>query len=123
MADEIKKTINVVVTKNKFSDRFTASLIKTNMAGSGGGNPGIVTVGSTAEEAIAFGDVTPGLIVMHNLSTANYVTFGPESGGSMVTFGHLRPSDVALFELASGVTLRAQADTADVSVLIKGYST
>ncbi len=87
----------------------------------GGGNPGYVNVG-TSEEDIAFGDVTPRVVIIENLDATNFVEFGPKSGGAMIAFGRIEPGSFAKFSLKSGVTLRMKADTAAVNVRIRGYN-
>lgn len=87
----------------------------------GGGNPGFVAIG-TSEEDIAFGDVTPRVVVIENLDATNFVEFGPKSGGSMIVFGRIEPGSFAKFSLKSGVTLRMKADTAAVNCRIRGYN-
>ena len=87
----------------------------------GGGNPGYVAIG-TREEDIAFGDVTPRVVIIENLDATNFVEYGPNSGGSMIAFGRIEPGSFAKFSLKSGVTLRMKADTAAVNVRIRGYN-
>jgi hypothetical protein len=87
----------------------------------GGGNPGYVNVG-TSEEDIAFGDVTPKVIIMENMDAANNVEWGPKSGGSMVPLGEIAPGSYAKFSLKSGVVLRMKAVGSAVNVRIRGYN-
>lgn len=123
MANEIRTNLTVSVSNGSFKDNFQPGTIQMNQSTAAGGNPGTVNIG-TSEEDVAFGDVTPGLIVMQNLDSTNFVKFGPKNGSNaMQLMGKISPGKIAYFELGSGVTLRMQADTAACNVLIKGYST
>lgn len=71
----------------------------------------VVSVG-TSEEDLSFGDlVTPGLVMLRNLDAANFVTYGPKSGGSMVAFGKIKAGETAIVRLSGSVTWRWVADT------------
>lgn len=121
MANEIRITESVQVINGSFRDSFSPGTIQVTQAASGGGNPGTVSIG-TSEEDVAFGDVTPSLLIMQNLDTTNFVKYGPKSAGAMVEFGRLAAGKTARLFLAPGVTLRMIADTAACKVLIKGYN-
>lgn len=77
----------------------------------------IISVGSGAEEDFSIGDIsTLGYAFFHNLDTANYVTFGPKSGGVMVPMVRLEAGDYCFMRLEPGITLRGQANTAAVKL-------
>jgi hypothetical protein len=121
MANEIRVTESITIVKGKFRDSIAPGTIMQDQASAGGGNPGLVTIG-TAEEDIAFGsDVAPGFLWMHNIDDTNFIKYGPKSAGAMVEFGRLLPGKTARVYLAPGVTLRVIADTAACDVIIKGY--
>lgn len=81
----------------------------------------VVTV-STSEEDLSLGDIaTNGYIYLKNLDSSNYVTYGPKSAGAMIPFGRLSAGKTTLLRLDAGVTLRWQANTAAVKVLVKAY--
>lgn len=77
-------------------------------------------IGFAAEEVIAVGsDIsTLGICTLKNLDSANYVDWGPESGGSMVVAGTLKAGEEFTFRLKPGVTYRAQANTAAVTLSV-----
>lgn len=86
-----------------------------------------VTVGFAAEEDIALPTdiTTPGWCMLRNRDAANFVTWGPKSGGVMVPIGRLEAADLgagdfAIFRFSptGPPTLRMQADTANVEVQI-----
>lgn len=83
----------------------------------------VLTIGQAAEEDLSFGDVaTLGRAVFQNLDDTNYVTVGPKSGGVMVPFMRLNPDgEPNSMRLEPGITVRAQADTADCDVLVIVY--
>ena len=122
MADEIKvtETIRVTKTSTNYKDSIAPGQISFDMAGNGGGNPGVVNIG-TSEENVSFGDLTPNMVWMQNLDPTNYVQWGMSDAGTMKAVGRLNPGETARFVLDSGVTLRMKAHTAACDVLIKGY--
>ena len=80
------------------------------------------TIGTTAED-VAFGDVTPGLVILTNLDDTNFVSFGMSDAGTIKKLGRLYPATEwpAMFFLEPGQTLRMQADTAPCQVDIVAY--
>ena len=67
------------------------------------------------------GDVsTLGWLVLQNLDTTNYVTYGPDSTG-MVDFGRIEAGEIAVLRLEPGITIKAQANTAAVDLLVKVF--
>ena len=78
---------------------------------------GVQSIGTTAE-ALDVGDVSSnGRLFLRNLDATNYVTFGPDDGGTMKTLGRLKAGgDIAEFRLNSGVTIKLQANTAACNV-------
>lgn len=119
MANEIAVNVSVTVEKNNFKLNFTPGRIQLDMAGTGGGNPGIIAL-STSEEDIAFGDVAPGYVIIRNLDASINVSYGPKSGGSMVLLGTITPGEVHLFQLGAAVTLRMVAASGTPKVQIIG---
>lgn len=85
----------------------------------------VIAIGTSEEDITLPADITtPGWCFMRNKDAANYVTWGPKSGGSMVALGRLEADDVgsgdfALFRLdPTPPTLRMIANTASVDVEI-----
>jgi hypothetical protein len=85
-----------------------------------GGTPGGIIIG-TSEEDIVFADMVPGVVAIQNHDLNNYVRFGPNSGGNMVPLIRIPPGKTVRLYLDEAVTLRAVANSAPVSVTIKGY--
>lgn len=75
---------------------------------------------TTTEAALSFPTITTkGYLWLKNLDATNFVTWGPESGGAMVPMGKLSAGETAgPFEVASGVTIRMDADTATCKVRV-----
>ena len=124
MAGLITAQLTFEVTNGNFNDAYKAPAsnpIALTQTTEGGGNPGFVTIG-TSEEDIAFGDVTPRVVIIENLDATNYVQYGPKSGGAMIVDKRISPGSFAFFELDSGVTLRMKANTAPVNCRIRGYN-
>ena len=68
------------------------------------------------------GITTPGLVMLYNLDSTNYVEWGPTSGGAIVKVGKLTPQGApAVFNAFGSVTLRTQANTASCNVLVVVY--
>lgn len=120
-------TGTVAFSANEITTRITRTVTKGDLRGSvekqkvitmSGSviESGVQAVGTTAE-ALDTGDVgTLGRLFLLNLDTTNYVTFGPDSGGSMVGAIKLMPGEPNEFRLVPGVTYKLQADTAACNV-------
>ena len=124
MADEIKLNINLTVTNGQFKQQFQPGQLSLPQATQGYDGP-VVTVNTSAEETITFGNLTtPSLVVIQSLeatTTGNFVTYGPDSTG-MVALSRLSPKDIHIIRLTStGPTLKAQADTAAVNVRFQAF--
>lgn len=104
----------------QFSVSFTGSI--------GNGNPGLVDVG-TVEESVAFGDVTPGMVILYNTDDTNSVYYGMVitggTGGDEADLGlELKPQGIPhIIWLRSGYTLRMQASGSSCKVLVAGFTT
>jgi hypothetical protein len=120
MANEITVTQQIQVTNDNFVfPKLGQTATRITQNAQGGGGPGYVIIGFAAEEDIAIPDVTTlGWCWMKNLSDENYVDYGPKSAGAMVPFGRLKPGEIALLRLVPGITIRAQANTANVKTQI-----
>jgi hypothetical protein len=76
----------------------------------------------TSEEVVDFGDITTnGYAFIRNLDPANYVVYGPESGGAMVVFGKLKAGEFALLRISPTIVMRAKADTAACLLDVRIY--
>jgi len=123
MAEEIKIRSGIEVTKDsfKFADPNRPTLT-FDMDGDGGGNPGVIDVGTSEEDVDLSEFATLGWVWMRNLDDTNYVTWGPKSGASMVALGRLEPGEPAgPFRLEPGITLRMVADTAACKVQVNAF--
>jgi len=117
MADEIKLSVQLSLTKGSLKDNFNPGQISLDQTNQGLLST-VVSVG-TSEEDLSVGDIsTLGILVLQNLGT-NFVEYGPKSGGSMVAYGKIEPGEVAVLRLKPGITHRWVADTAAVKVLVK----
>lgn len=121
MANELQLTLGVTFANAALKDNVASSTLNVTQTTLGFHAP-VVSVGSGAEEDLSVGDIgTLGWIYLKNLDTANYVQWGPKSGGSMVAVGRLKFGEFAIFRLEPGITLRWIANTAAVKVLVKLY--
>ena len=116
MANELSVTIQSNVAKGNWKESFAPGnkRIDVDVFGS---QAGTVTVGNAAEEDMPIGDVsTVGWLFLENIDDTNFVTYGPNVGGLMQDFGRLEAGEAVAFRLEPGITLRWQANTADVQV-------
>jgi hypothetical protein len=115
MANEITIALNVQVLNGYMRSTFQPGQIQAEQ--SAVGRAGHAQSIGTSAEVVDLGDISAnGLLILRNLDTTNYITYGPQeagSGGDMVTFGKIKPGGVALTWLAPTVVLMAQADTAE----------
>lgn len=121
MTGTVIMSLNCSVENDAFRDDPNITPISFDQTLVGGGNPGMVDIG-TSEEDISFGDITPGFVIIQNMDATNYVQIGPKSGGAMIAYQKIRPGRFALIELDAGVTMRAKANTATVRLRIRGYA-
>ena len=61
---------------------------------------------------------TPGVCVLHNLDTTNYVEYGMSDSGTIKKLAKLSPGDVHMIRIAASTTLRMQANTAACKVRV-----
>lgn len=106
----ITTEVNIHVKNGNFELEKKSGRIQIDQAGTGGGTPGAVLIGSASEETIAFGDVSPGYVWMRNLDGTNFVSWGFTTGE---LHGKLSPGASIMLELKSTASLIMQADTAD----------
>lgn len=115
MANEITLNLVAKVVNGNLSRTFAPGSISVDQTTAVAHHP-VIAVG-TSEEVISFGDITTlGYVAFRNLSSSNFVTIGPESGGAMVGFMRLEAGEVGVLRLEPGITVRAQADTATVNL-------
>lgn len=116
MANEIQIQQRLTVRKGNFNRMWDPPAVTVDQSGQGGFSA-VLNIG-TSEEVITFTDVgTYGILTLRNLDDTNYVTYGPESGGSMVPIGRLNPGgEPQMLRLEPGITLRMQANTAACDV-------
>jgi hypothetical protein len=80
----------------------------------------------TSAESMPTGDVSNyRWLHLKNLDSTNYVTIGPDSGGSQIDMLKLLPGDVAVLPIKPGITIKGTANTAacKVSVLLTDSTT
>jgi hypothetical protein len=125
MSNEITVTFSFAVSKGSFKYNYNPGAIQADLTGDGGGNPGLVTIG-TSEEIIDFGDVSPGIILMRNLDPTNYVRYAIYSTSDPTTTmrGKLKPGGIVHvigLDASGSEELRMLADTAACKVEIRGF--
>lgn len=122
MANEFTYTVGLQLINGNLRAQFP-QLSRQATQTTAGMSDQVLAIG-TSEENASFTDVTtPGLTVLHNLDTTNYVEYGQSDGGTMKKVGKLNAGDVHLLRLASGITLRLQANTASCKVRIMTFET
>jgi hypothetical protein len=126
MANEVKATLTVNVTKGKFKDPFQPGAVGIDMGSTLMHRP-IVVVNTSAYEAVPVGDVTtPRLMYGRSLagSTSNYVGIGMSTSAastSVTEFGKIGAGWPFFFGLASGVStqLKWKANGAACNIDLK----
>jgi len=114
MANEIVLQFGAQVVNGFFRHVFQPGQLQVDQAAIGRAGHA-QEIGFAADEVIDFGDIsTNGYLILRNLDEDNYVTWGPEDTGAMVTAGKLKPGEIAVLRVAPTVVMRAQADTAAV---------
>ncbi len=98
-------TLNLSTPANSLT--FSPSTVK--------GSYFTVAVG-TSEESISFGDITPGVIMLQNLDTTNYVEYTTVSGDYDLRLS--ANGGKALIEFSSSQTLYMKANSAECNVLV-----
>ena len=118
MADEISVNLTIRINNAPFDQTYQFNETFDQSA-VGGGNPGKVTIG-TSEEDIALGDITTqSLYIIKNLDTTNYVQVGVSATTpTMAVKDRLGAGKFGFGWLDPGATLRAQANTADVDIML-----
>lgn len=115
MANEIELTIGLKVENGNFSFNKAAAVYLIDQSAVGGGNPGVVDIGTT-EETVSFGDIaSKGVLLLHNLDSTNYVEYGTVTSG---TGQKIKPGEVHFTRLKPAETLYMKADTAECRVLV-----
>jgi len=116
MADELTVNISAQLLNGNLDRAFTKTGLQFTQDAQGA-NGVVVSIGSGAEEDIVHAEIgTLGWCFLFNLDDTNFVTYGPNSAGSMVPFGRIEAGEPAAFRLEPGITIRAQADTAAVEL-------
>lgn len=116
MSNEIRISINASCTNGNYSDQVIKS-IQVNQATANGTRPSFVC--TTSDTALSFPSIgTYGLALFYNQDATNYVDIGPDVSGAIAPFIRLMPGEVADLRLKPGITVRAQAHTASVDLMV-----
>lgn len=122
MADNINFQLVFQADRGEDNDEFVLNETFEQLAdGSDGGNP---LIGSSEEDLTITDVTTPGILILRNLDSTNYIEFGPKDGGVMKLMGRLDPLGMpAVIPLGDSVTIRlksvAAVGTASVSCRLK----
>ena len=121
MTAEINVNFSMQVLNGLFRDEINPIISPVDQAAIGKWG-GIQIVGFAAEEDLAVTDIaTLGWCFLQNLDAANFIKYGPKSGGVMIPFGRLKPGEFCWVRLEPGITIRCIADTAVVKLDIRLY--
>lgn len=114
MANEITFTANVAVNNSGFKTNFAESTQYNQTAIGAASGIHIVT---TSEGDLSAGDITTnGLLILKNIDSTNFITYGPKVTGSMQLMGKLKAGETAILRVAPTVVVRMIADTASCKV-------
>lgn len=124
MSNEIRLNFSLDVDNGNLKLRFSESLL-IDQTTARGGLPGFLMVG-TSYEVISTADlVSPGLLLMKNLDTSNFVSWGvigeAAGGGTITQFfpvGKLKPGEGYPWRLHPSCNLYMKADNAACPVFL-----
>ena len=121
MADEFTTTFTMSLSNGEIADSISVRFGKYDQSAEGYSS-GTFTVG-TSEEAISFNsDISSeGFLFIRNADDTNWVEYGPESGGVMVSFGKILAQEWSWLRLKPAVVLRMKANSAPVRVELRLY--
>jgi hypothetical protein len=115
MANEISKTVRMSANKTGASVSYSTTTSEDMT-----GDDMISSVQSiaTSAETVNFGEITgaPGLVIIKNLDSTNYVEFGGDSGLTVFKLKLLAGKDMLI--RPQSATLYAQANTAAVKIQV-----
>lgn len=118
MADEIKIRLTMTVENGTFKTTISPAQVDVDQSAIGCG--GYVQSIGTSEEVVNFGDVAlAGYAFLQNVDATNWVEYGPENAGAMVSFGKLKPGEIAVLRIKPGVVMRAKANAAAVKLDVR----
>ena len=125
MADEITLRCNLTVDNivKLNSDLKTQRIDQANV---GGGGPAIITVPTTAageqvDLTTQLDITTPGICVIKNLDSTNFVEAGVQVGGTFYALIKLKATEGYVFRLNTTNDLYLRANTASCKVLCSVY--
>lgn len=119
MSSEFNISIQVNYASSLANDSFSYSFADDQA--SNGAQGQIVAVTTSCAAVSEGGLTTPGWVVVKNLDPSNFVTYGPDSGGSMIPMGRLDPLEAQVIKLSTACSLRWVADTATCKVQYKMF--
>jgi hypothetical protein len=118
MANEI--TISTRVASRKGLLNYTGQSQQSQFDQTGNGASSFTVNIGTSEETISFGDVSPGFVRITNLDDENFVRVRFATTANAI---RLRPNGgVAIFELDTGISVFAIADTAACLIQIEAIT-
>lgn len=131
MANEYRFTEEVLISKaaSGFKHHDEQRTWFDDMAGDAGGQPGLLLIGDV-EEAVDFGDVSPGWVRLQCLANSDErCWYGPDDnygtgGGSMARMGELQPGKPPQWiYIPSGVQLKLKCPVGGgtAKVLVLGF--
>lgn len=111
MADELNVSISVSFSKAACPTISRSLTDAVTISGTHVGET-VQDIGTSAENLVLPGDIaTNGYVVFQNLSTENYLEIGKDATG-FTSFAKLKPGEIAVFRLMTGITFQSRANTA-----------
>ena len=136
MANEITVNLNVVVRKGNLAETVSANF-RATQTGTGGPTPGVLSISTAGEDVTLTDLVTPGLCVVQNVDSTNYIEMGVHDGAVFHPFLELQPGESYVFRFSRNLgeednvagtgttgtihTIFARANTAAAWLLIKAF--
>lgn len=121
MANELSFTLGALLSNGNLVDSIPTFINRITQTNAELLNKTVSVVHTAEADLDTTGITTLGYVYLRNVSTVNFVKYGPKSGGVMVALGRLNPGEWALIRLEPGITLRWIADTATVKLQVRLY--
>ncbi len=112
MANELQINLSLNVNNQGYKYVFSQQVQANQNALGAAGE--VVSVDTTAQTLPQASVTTSGYATFQNLDPTNYVTIGSLVSGTYYPFVKLKPGEIAVLRLQTGLTVQAQANTAPV---------
>lgn len=122
MASELKLQLKADLTNGNLRDSFAPSGGQISVTQATALAYTKVVGLTTTAAALTLGVTTLGYLCLQNMDAAINIIYGPDSGGTQIDVGLLKPGEVAILRLQTGITLKAKSASGTPNLLVKIYN-